>query len=381
VVAGGFNVTIDGTAVPITGLSFASQTNLNGVASVITTALATHGSMVWDQEQDRFELRSATTGITSSVSFLTAGTGTDISAQLKMTATSSGAYAVTGMAPETALSAVTLIDQMYSSQWYAIVVPSAVNNDHEQIAAYCEASDPPHYYGVTTNDTGVMSNVTQTDIAYILSNFGYNKSAVQYCSSNLYAIMSYLGRILTTAWGGQNTTITLMYKQEPGIAPEPLTTQQADAIKSKHANVYTSVSNGARMIQDGMSCSGEFTDTIIGADALALDIQAALFNVLYTTPTKIPQTDPGMALLINATSAVCSKYVENDFLAPGTWNAPGFGNITEGSLLPMGFYVWAPSLLLQDEAERAARIAPLIQVAAKCAGAFHYASVLIFINQ
>jgi hypothetical protein len=383
ITAGGFNVAFDGApAADVVGLTFAGAANLNAVAAAITTALAAKGTCTWDATNDRFQIHSATTGTTSSVSFLAApATGTDISAKLGMTAADANAHIVSGNPGETALSAATIIDGMYSALWYALVCPSAIAADHQQLAAYCEAADPPHYYGVTSQDPAVLDPLSTADIASVLSSLGFNKTAVQYSRSSKYAIMSYLGRILTTQWDGQNTTMTMMYKQEPGVAGEILSGGQADAAMAKHCNLYANYANGTMLVQYGTSCSGEFSDTIIGADALAGDVQTAVFNVLYTSPTKIPQTDPGMQLLLNAVSAICANYVSNGYLAEGIWNAPGFGTLESGDLLSLGFYVYAPSMLLQSAADRAARKAPLMQVAAKCAGAIHTADVLIFINQ
>jgi hypothetical protein len=341
ITTGGFAVQIDGGAAQqVANLNFTGMTNLNAVAAAITTGLAAKGTMVWNDNYDRFELRSATTGSASAVSFLTApAAGTDISGMLGMQVTSSGAYASPGKAVETALLAATTIDSQYSSQWYALVCPTADDTADQQLAAYVEACDPPHYYGVTTQDPATLVSTSTTEIAYILSHFGYNKSAVEFSTTSPYAIMSYLGRILTTQWGGQNTTITLMYKKQPGIPPENLTTQQANTLQTKHCNVFVGYANTATLTQYGVSCSGEYSDTIIGADALAAEIQTAIFNVLYTTPTKVPQTDSGMQMLLNAATARCAVYVANGYLAAGTWNAPGFGILAFGDLLTLGFYV------------------------------------------
>src|SRR6266496_3698564 len=46
VTTGKFNITIDGVVHNITGLNFAAQTNLNGVASVISTALKSGSPLV-----------------------------------------------------------------------------------------------------------------------------------------------------------------------------------------------------------------------------------------------------------------------------------------------------------------------------------------------
>lgn len=391
VTSGSFAIAIDGVGpTDIIGINLALQTNLNGVASQINAALVAAGftadgitsGVFWNSRTDQFELVSGTTGPASHVTFMTpAAGGTDISGMLRMTTEAGDAYTVPGMSPETAFAAAVEIDGMFSSKWYALVCPAADDEDHEQLAIYCEASDPPHYYGVTTDAEESMSDIATNDIGYILSSLGLNKCAVQFSRSSPYAIMSYLSRILTTQWGGSNTTITLMYKQQPGVVPENITTQQANTLMRKHINVFVNYANGARLIQYGQSSSGEFTDTIIGADALALEIQGRLFNTLYTSLTKVPQTDAGMELLVTAAAGGCTQYSGNGWLASGTWNAQGFGNLNYGDLLPNGWYIWVPSMLLQNQADRAARRAPLMQIAAKTAGAIHRADILIWVNQ
>ena len=384
---GSFIINVDGNPVDITGLDFSMQTNLNGVAQVIQDALDGNGanaSVVWTGwTGQQFRFSSNSVGASATIDFLMPvdpATGTDISSMLRGSPTTADRV-VWGADPETALAAVVGIDQLFSSQFYAIVMPEASEDDHEQISAYVEASDPVHYYAINTADTNILDPMHTTDIASIMAGFGYNKTAVCYSTSNPHFAESYIGRIVTTIWTGVNTAITLMYKRSPGTMVEQLSTNMANAIKDKHANVYAGVSNGAQIIQDGTSASGEFTDTIWGADALALDVQRGLFNTLYTTPTKIPQTDAGMSVLINQAKTVLSRYVNNGYLAPGVWNATGFGEINQGDTLPMGYYVYAPSMGDQDEGDRAARIAPLMQIAAKCAGAIHYVDVMIYINQ
>jgi hypothetical protein len=370
--------------VNITGLDFSADANLNGVASSINTALQLAGvpaNVVWNGLQ--FIWSTTDTGVTASIGFNTAvagGTGTDISALLKSTAGTADRL-IAGQAAETAVSAVATIDSLFSSQFYGVVVPGASDQDQLDIAAYVEACDPPHFFGVTSADTRVLDPLSVDDLASQLNLFGYNKTAVQYSTTNPYAICSFLARILVTRWRGQNTTITLMYKRQPGVRPENISNHQADVLQDKHCNVYTGVANGANIIQYGTAASGEFVDTMVGADALALDIQNSLFNTLYTTNTKVPQTDFGMGILTTAVDAVCALYVRNGYLGPGVWNAPGFGPLEQGDLMALGYFIYAPSVGDQDLADRAARIAPLIQVAAKTAGAIHTTDVLIYVNQ
>ena len=127
--------------------------------------------------------------------------------------------------------------------------------------------------------------------------------------------------------------------------------------------------------------NGEFADVITGTDWLAVSLQRALYNLLYTSTTKIPQTDQGQQLLLTTSESVCAQAVNNGLLAPGVWNSGGFGQITQGDFLPKGYYVWSASFDQQDPADRAARRAMPIQIAAKLAGAIHDIQVTANVNQ
>jgi hypothetical protein len=323
----------------------------------------------------------AASAATPSGATLTGGSGTDISAMLGMTAASSGAYVSQGIAAESALSAVTLFDQNYGQQWYAVTVPSALDADHLLIAPYIEATTTKHFYGVSTQEAAVLVASDATNIAYQLKLAGYKKTAVQYSSSNAYAAVSLLARILTTDYTGNNTVITLKFKQEPGIVAENINTTQANALEAFNCNVFVAYDNNTAIIEQGVCCSGDFIDSVMGADNLAIDIQNAVFNLLYTSTTKIPQTDAGNHLILTTMEQVCAQYVTNGFLAPGTWNSSGFGTLNEGDYMPKGFYVFAPPIANQNQANRAARKSVAFQIAAKEAGAIHSANIAITVNQ
>lgn len=373
----------------ITGLNFTAQTNLNGVAAIIQAglrAIATGGytlcTFVWDANNQRFVFTSGTTGTSSTVAFLVAGGGgTDITGQLAMLSTSSGAYVAAGIATESALAAVTILDQKYSSQWYGLFIPSNSDTDVQAIAPYIEgAAITLHYYVANTQEAGTLVSTDTSNLAYLLKQTGYNHTAVQYSSTSLYAAFSMLARILTTQWNQVNTDITLMYKTEPGIVAETLNTTQAAAVSGFNCNVYVNYNNGAGIIQFGVATSGQFIDSVIGCDWLASNVQTALFNALFTTPTKIPQTDAGMHVLAVAIAGVCQQGVNNGLLAPGTWNAPGFGQLKQGDFISQGYYVYQPPVSSQSPSDRAARKSVPFQVAAKLGGAVHTVACTINVN-
>lgn len=380
ITSGGFAVTINGTLQTVTLLNFSGATNLNNVASIITAAL-TGATCTWNSSYQSFLIKTTSTGTAATISFLTAAGVTDISAMLAMRSTSSGAYVVAGIAIETAVSAVTAMDSQYGQQFYGLFVCGAVDADHLAIAAYIEGANTKHAYGVNHQEGGVLVSTDTTNISYQLKALGYKKTLSQYSSTSLYAVVSLMARILTTDYTANKTVITLMYKTEPGVVAESLNTNQMVALLANNCNVFVGYDNNTNIIQPGVVASGDFIDTIFGADWLAIDIQNTIYNLLYTSPTKIPQTDAGNHILTTGIEAVCAQGVANGLLAPGTWTQAGFGSLNQGDFLPKGYYVYAPPIALQNTADRAARKSVTFQVAAKLAGAIHTVDVLVNINR
>lgn len=381
--SGGFSVTVDGgSAQHLSALDFSASPNLNNVASVINAVL-TGATCVYNATENRFEFTSTTTGASSSVSFLTApSSGNDISDNLNgQNVSGSGAYLANGIAAETAASVVALFDERFGQQWYGLQMPTAVDADSIAVAPLIEAMTNKHLFGVTTQEAGVLSAVSTSDIAYILSAAGYKRTLVQYSSTNAYAVASYLARLLTVDYNGNATVITMMYKQEPGITAENLTPTQLNALTAKNCNVFVAYNNNTAIVQNGVQCSGDFSDIITDTDWLAVTMQTALYNLLYQSNSKIPQTDAGVHQLVTAIESVCSQAVANGTLAPGTWTQGGFGALQSGQYLAKGFYVYAPAVASQTAADRSARRSPTIQVAAKLAGAIHTVDVIINVNR
>ena len=392
VASGGFKITIDGTLRTVTGIVLNAQTNMNGVASQIQTALAAlvaGATCVWNSVYTRFEISSPTTGVGSTITFLTApGAGTDISHLMSGLSGDSG-YLAQGMAAETALAAATLFDANYGPIWYGLFIAGvqvADHTSHSQVANYLESTTTKHTYWVSLTDPAVPSSAT-TDDASILSALHLSKTIVQWSSLNPYAVVSLAAKALTINYNGNNTVIDLMYKQEPGIVPEGgpgttgLSTTQLNFLESKNANVFLQYDNNTAIIEKGNNTSGDPVDIITGADWLALTMQNELFNLSYQSPTKIPQTDAGNNQYLTTIESVLGPAVTNGFLAPGTWTQTGFGAISKGDFLPKGFYVYAPPIASQLVADRNARKSVAFQIAAKLAGSIRTADIAIYINR
>jgi len=374
---GGVNFTIDGTARNLTGLNFSSALNMNGVASVINTALGVNGSCTWDGE--KFTVTSATTGTSSTVAYATAGAGTNIATMLKLTS-ALASPPVAGIAAETPLQAVTILDD--KTYFYALTFADTTVTDdqHVAVAGYLQGTTRKHVYGVSITNTNVLSSGVTNDLASRLRDLGYTRTFDQYAEIP-YVASSFLGRALTVNFAANNSTITMMYKQEPGVAPLLLTATQADTLQAKRANFFVQYDNNTAILQNGVMAGPAFFDEIYGLDWLENQIQTNVYNLLYTSPTKVPQTDAGTQLIVNAVAAACAAGVNNGLIAPGRWNSAGFGTLAQGDFMPTGYYIYAPPVALQAQADREARKSVPIQVAVKLAGAIHTVDVLVNVNR
>lgn len=378
---GGFNITIDGTVKNVTGLNFSGAANLNAVAAIIATALTT-ANVIWGANNQRFDIVSKTTGATSTVGYASTGTGTDVSTLLGLTAASGASVPVAGIVAETLLSAVTQMANI-SNDWYGLAIAAIGVQDADQIAvaATIEASSPSRIFGITTQASATLDPTSTTDLAYVLSAAKYRRTFIQYSSSSPYAVTSMYGRAFTVDFTGNKTTITLKFKQEPGVTAETLTETQAATLKAKKCNVFVNYNNSTAIIQEGQMTDGSFFDEVHGLDYTQNDVQTAVYNALYTSPTKIPQTDAGNEILANVVSARLAQGVTNGLIAPGVWNSSGFGALTQGDTLDKGYYVYTPPVSSQSQADREARKAVTMQCAIKLAGAVHSANVIINVNR
>lgn len=220
----------------------------------------------------------------------------------------------------------------------------------------------------------------------LLTTGGFTKSRGIYYGADtdtdaLVVQASYAGRALSVNFNGSNTTITMNLKDLAGVQPDPTLTQTlynkaieagADVV-ADFAGVTKVVSNGAN----------SFFDQVYNLGWLVSALQTAGFNYLAQTSTKIPQTENGMDGLKGAYRAVCEQGITNGYGAPGEWTNPTtFGNQEDffANIRQRGYYIYSQPISQQLQTARAAREAPLVQIAFKEAGAIQSSNVLVYVN-
>ena len=372
------------TAGPTNGTPFSNCDTLAAVAAIVDGVSGATFNCSYDDTNNQFIFSSKTSGANSSVA---CPSGTWVSPTLNALMNLTPAlHAVEkdGAASESALASVVAADTG-PIPWYGLMftrdLSGGPTGQAMQIAAYIEAAGNPHIFGMSTSDVASYDRTSTTDLAYLLKAAGYKRTFIQY-SSQPYVEASYFGRAFTVNFQANKSTLTMMYKQEPGVTPETLTQNQASALTAKRCNYYVYYNNDTRILENGVMCGEAYFDEIHGLDWLANQVQTNLYNLLYLTPTKIPQTNPGMNILRGGIEAAFIKGVNNGLIAPGTWtSANTFGVLNTGDYLSKGYYIYVPSVDDQPQPDREARKSVPFQCAVKLAGAVHTVDCIINVNR
>lgn len=192
---------------------------------------------------------------------------------------------------------------------------------------------------------------------------------------------SYASRGLSVNFSGSNTTLTMNLKDLSGVQPDPSMTQTIyNEASAAGADIYASIQGVPKVVSFG---ANKFFDQVYNLQWFVGALQVAGFNFLAQSSTKIPQTENGMDGLKGAYRNICEQAVTNEYSAPGVWNSPNlFGNTADliANVAQRGYYIFSQPISQQSQTDRAARKAPLVQIALKEAGAIQSSNVIVNVN-
>lgn len=161
-----------------------------------------------------------------------------------------------------------------------------------------------------------------------------------------YPEISILGRASTVNFNVANSALVLAFKQGPAIKTADLSPNQLAALERVNGNAFINV-GGNTMFYNGKMADGTWFDTVQGVSWLTSKIRANVFNLFYTSTTKIPWTDTGVALVNQQVTLALELAVTNGLIAPGYDN--------EGTFFADGYKVLSTDLALM-QSQKGARI-------------------------
>lgn len=268
--------------------------------------------------------------------------------------------------------------QAYDSDWYGLTFTKEVRDTAAipLIAAWVEAR--VKVYLSASNDTNTTNPLNITNVAYLLKNAGYDRSAIFYSEEvDEYPDVAFLARAFAVDFTAPNSAITMKFKRLFGISIVDLNSAELQAVTgfvpglgldqaSGHfANTYVTV-GGVEFVTEGNMASGEWFDTIHFADWLQNAIQIEILGILVNS-NKVPYTNVGIDKLVKGVDRTLQQGVANGGIA---------SDIDEdtGEILP-AYEIEAVRVENVPASQRAQRIAPDISFVARLAGAVHYATI------
>ena len=359
VTAGGFTISVNGVIQNLTALDFSGAADLPGVATILNNAI-TGATVAFDTTAQKFVVTSGNIGEGSSVSFATADIGGALAA-LKLDA-------INGATQELAKVAESVVEALaacreYDKTWYGVDFHKKWRDTTQVVptAEYAEASKLVFFN--TTNNLLTLNGTVDDDIASQLKAKTLMRTMTHFSSHpDEYPSSAVAGRAFIVNFEGVNTTITLFLKRLPTITVEPLTPNQNEILKSKNVNALIDI-GGNNVYSDSRMANGTWFDIVHGTDWLTARIEYDVFARLYSTPTKIPYTDSGISMIMQAAEQGLRQAVTNGLVAPG--------NDQEGNYLPLGYVMNYIPVSQVAPSDKQARIYRGLSFKAVGAGALH----------
>lgn len=376
VTSGDVKVTINSVVYNLLGLNFSNCVTWADVALVLQNALL---NAVVTPVSNGFVITSKKVGSTSTVAVAvaTGGTGTALNGAGYFNSSAGTATPGANSSGETLLQAIART----SGQVGYVPFMSTLNLEDAAILAVSngvQALDNMYFQhcAATQDIAGICTTIATADNSKTRMLLYTDSMA----AANLYKA-AYAGRALSVNFTGSNTSQTMNLKQLATITPDRGIDQtlytQADPAG---VDLYVNFDGVPSVDSTG---GNTFFDNVYANLALKFYLEAAGFNYLRQTNTKVPQTEPGMNGLKNAYAQVCAQFVRCGVLAPGSWtSSETFGDpeIFKNNVLAVGYYVYSLPIVQQNSVDREDRIAPLVQIAVKRAGAIHHSDVIVLVN-
>ena len=382
----------------ITGLDFTDATSYADVAQTIQTVLRSVRAAA------RADLRSATVIYHAAGFFLVelgfdpseddpypiTGYMTDVAQEVASALgldSASGGIITQGHVSEAIEEAMDAINRLDDS-WYFVSLDSGITAaiDLLALSRWVQAANN---YMLALDVTGdsVLVQGESTSLAAQIAALEQERTFLVWSRTADHKALSLAGRLSTVNFDGQNTLITAKFKSLPGTVPDLLTTAQKEELDRKRVGYYTRFGPDA-IFAEGWLANGDWIDVRYWLDWITNAIQTEVYNLLRQHPTRVPQTNQGIASITATIERTCEAARRNGGVAEGQVSEAiandirlATGNRDFDGTLILGYLVWVGSLADQAQPDRDARKSPPFKVWLKGSGAVHFADIsLIFTN-
>lgn len=291
-----------------------------------------------------------------------------------------------------------IVCRSVDSTWYPFMVTDGQPSDDLALSTWTQSQIGTVYLG-NNQELSVLNGVANNTLSQI---YGANNSRtwMQYATTQnglfpnqVYFTAAVMGQMMASNSQLANSAFTEKFSGGVplvGVFTEPLSSTQIANIEGStpaqgpNGNLYLNYANAFNVLEQGtMMAPSVFFDQVLGRDILASNIQFNIMNLLTSRP-KVPQTDAGQQLIIQAIEAALNQAILVGYIASsGVWQGQPINvgaGLSTGQSLPQGFLVLTPKYSQVSQASIAARQAPPVYVAFIEAGAVHFVTIAVLVQ-
>lgn len=374
---GDIRVTLNGSNIDLTGLDFSNASSIADVATILQGQLSNVIVEAVSTTGIKFTSKKVGADADVTVVQLPAGAGTDLSGSTFLNVAAGTAVSGADATGETLVEAIA---RTTGSVSYTGIITNLDMEDDviETTATAIQAMDRMflHHFASTEDIAGIattISGASNTKTRCLL----YTDSMAE---ANLMKA-AYAGRAFSVNFNGSKTSQTMNLKTLANVTADS-GINQTNYTNADTAGIDLYVSYGLAGVHS--TGGNDYFDNVYNDLALKFALEAAGFNYLRQTNTKIPQTESGMNGLKNAYNQVNERFVRVGAIGVGlTWGSSetfGDPDTFRENITRKGYYTYSLPIAEQTQTEREAREAPLVQIAVKRAGAIHTSDVIVVVN-
>ena len=386
------NGSISWQSVTVAGLDFTDATSYADVASALQTALRaavgpglSTATVLFNASRQAFEVALGfdSSGAPYIIADVFSGTDADSLGLDESSAT----QLIAGEAAEPIEDAMVSI-RAADHSWYFVAVDSQTGDIQSRMDLAAWVDTEQSLLGLDILGQEVLVAGESSSLAALLSNLEYERTFLVWSESGDNKALSLMARLSSVNFEGANTLITAKFKSLPGTQPDILNTAGQAELDRKRVNYYTRFGLDSIFAEGYTLKPGAWIDVRYWLDWIVGEIQTSVYNLLRTHPTRLPQTDPGIASIKAEINGVCEAGIRNGGIAPGRVSEAiahdirqATGNLDFSGRLTRGYLVYSSPVATLTDADRAARRSPPFRVWLTGSGAVHFATIeLTFAN-
>ena len=386
------NGSISWQSATVAGLDFTDATSYADVASTLQTALRaavgpglSTATVLFNASRQGFEVAL---GFDSSGDpYTITDLFSDADADSLGLDESSATQLIAGEAAEPIEDAMVSI-RAADHSWYFVAVDSQTGDIQSRMDLAAWVDTEQYLLGLDILGQEVLVAGESSSLAALLSNLEYERTFLVWSESDDNKALSLMARLSSVNFEGANTLITAKFKSLPGTQPDILNTAGQAELDRKRVNYYTRFGLDSIFAEGYTLKPGAWIDVRYWLDWIVGEIQTSVYNLLRTHPTRLPQTDPGIASIKAEINGVCEAGIRNGGIAPGRVSEAiahdirqATGNLDFSGRLTRGYLVYSSPVATLTDADRAARRSPPFRVWLTGSGAVHFATIeLTFAN-